>query len=179
LRIPRKKGDAASSVRIHDEAAWGKDAHRTGTVLRLASALEAEGRMARLLVAVPDPLALRKENAGKPTLLLGSYVRVEIDGVDLPDVVALPRDRLHDGDHVWVMDANKRLDIRKVAIEFRGRDRVLIADGLKTGERLIVTDLAAPVQSMPLRIREDNEATAASQGGKRTAADAAEVEPHE
>ncbi|NQT53100.1 HlyD family efflux transporter periplasmic adaptor subunit, partial [bacterium] len=89
LRIPRKKGDPASAARIHDEAAWGKDAHRTGTVLRLASALEAEGRMARLLVAVPDPLALRKENAGKPALLLGSYVRVEIDGVDFDNVVAL------------------------------------------------------------------------------------------
>ena len=197
LRIPRKKGDPASTVRICDEAAWGKDPrgasaesrtgtprpadtpHRTGTVLRLASALEAEGRMARLLVAVPDPLALLEENHGKPALLLGSYVRVEIDGVGLDNVVALQRDRLHDGDHVWVMDANRKLDIRKVAIEFRGRDRVLITDGLKTGERLVVTDLAAPVQGMLLRTREDDGPAAARQGGKRTPADAAEEGRHE
>ena len=178
VRIPRSREEekTGSTVRVYDEAAWGKTAFREGSVLRLASKLEEQGRMARLLVLVKDPLALEDKNRGKPALLLGSYVRVEIEGQGLESVVAVDRGRLHDGDHVWVMDAEGKLDIREVEVKFRGRDRVLVSGGLKAGERLVTTDLAAPVQGMPLCTRD--EAGAASEaeaegGGRR--GDAAEA----
>ena len=49
------------------------------------------------------------------------------------------------------MDAEDKLDIRPIEIAFRDRDRVLISGGIKTGERLVVSRLATPVQGMPLR----------------------------
>jgi len=164
IRIPRTQRDEGSAVRIHNEAAWGKDAARTGSVIRLDSALEEEGRMARLLVSLRDPLALRTENHGKPVLLLGSYVRVEIDGEELDGVFPIDRDLMHDGDSVWVMTPEGKLDVRKVEVAFRGRDRVLVASGLKPGEHLVTTDLAAPVPGMPLRTRPSDEAASAEQG---------------
>ena len=151
IRVPRSTGETGSAVRIYNEAAWGPETHRAGQVLRLESALEEQGRMARLLVSVPDPLGLKDATGKTAPLLIGSYVRVEIEGTALDDVIALDRDHLRDGNCVWVMNGEGELEIRTVEIARRGRDRILIAGGLKAGEKVVTTDLTAPVAGMPLR----------------------------
>ena len=52
---------------------------REGDVIRLLGDLDPDGRLARLLVAVEDPLNLGK-NRSKLPLLIGSYVSVQITG---------------------------------------------------------------------------------------------------
>jgi len=154
LEIPRNPGERGSPVRIYDSAAWGEGVFRQGRVFRLAADLEEQGRLARLLVAVQDPLGLRPENQGRGRLFVGSYVRVEMEGRKLESVAALDRSLLRDGDRVWIMDAENRLDIRPVEIVFRHRDRVLISGGIRQGERLVSSGLAAPVAGLPLRTKE-------------------------
>lgn len=159
IQIPRSADDVGSTVRVYNEAAWGKDKLgkdrlRTGRALRLLSTLEEEGRMARLLVVVPDPLGLEDRSGETPRLLMGSYVRVEIDGRELGSVFALARDRVHDDQHVWLMSAESALDVREVDIVYRGRDRVFVQGGLKAGDRIITSDLAAPVDGMEVRTRD-------------------------
>jgi len=144
-----------AAVEIFNEAAWGATVSRHGRVVRLLSDLEQQGRMARLLVEVADPMALQPANAGKPKLLLGDYVRVKIAGIEMPHVAALDRTLVREGHNVWVMTPEKKLEIRPVQIVFRGRERLFIRDSLKTGEWLVTTDLASPVAGMPLRTRED------------------------
>jgi hypothetical protein len=114
--------------------------------------------MARLLVEVSDPLALQVSTKGQPVLLLGSYVRVEIAGANLPHAAAIERDLIHDGKHVWIMDDQGTLDIRSVDIAFRGQDKVLITDGIRDGELLVTSNLPSPVQGMSLRLK-DSETT--------------------
>ena len=50
------------------------------------------------------------------------------------------------------MDDGGRLAIRPVQIAFRGPENVYVAEGLADGEQLVVTDIAAPVPGMPLRV---------------------------
>ena len=152
IRIPQKTGEAGSPARIFNEAAWGKDRFRKGYVCRLASDLEPQGRMARLLICVQDPLALAEDNCDQPALLQGSYVRVEIEGQEIASAAPVSRSLLRDGDNVWVM-AGDVLEIRPVTVGFRGRDQVLVTAGLKPTDRLVTTDLAAPTAGMPLRLR--------------------------
>jgi len=154
LRVPQRNGEAGSAVRIFNEAAWGADVFREGRITRLASQLESEGRMAQLLVAVDDPLALEDENAGKPVLLIGAYVRAEIAGIEVGPVAILERHLIRDGNQVWLLAPDGTLEIRPVNLLFRGRDRVLIDKGLEAGERIVATGLAAPVHGMALRTRE-------------------------
>jgi len=129
---------------------------RQGRLLRLLGQLEEAGRMAQVLVSVPDPLGIDDPSA--PRLLVGAYVRVEIEGLPLADAVVLPREYLHNGDNVWVMDAQDKLEIRPVQIGFRGRDVVYITDGLADGCRVVISDLAAPVAGMPLRTNDPSAA---------------------
>ncbi len=151
IRIPDTKKEIGSSVRIYNETAWGEKVYRTGYVTRLASELEEEGRMAQILVSVKDPLSQKTGNNGASEMIIGTYVRVEIEGTDLTSVAAIDRKLLRDGDQVWIMTPAGELEIRPVQIQYRGREQVLINEGIQSGEKIIVTDLTAPVPGMPLR----------------------------
>jgi RND family efflux transporter MFP subunit len=129
----------------------GRD-RREGRVVRLLGDLETEGRMARLLVRVEDPIALRPEHAGRPRLLLDSFVNVRIEGRELDGVVAIDRSRVRDGDRVLIMNDEGALEIRDVTIAFRGEREVFVSDGLAEDERLVVSELSSAVAGMALRI---------------------------
>jgi hypothetical protein len=53
---------------------------------------------------------------------------------------------------VWIVDENETLEIRKVSPIWRDADIVLLQNELKSGERLIISDLAAPVAGMTIRV---------------------------
>lgn len=152
LEVPRSKGGVGSAVHIYHEAAWGRDVFRTGHVIRLAPAVEAEGRMARLIVSVDNPLGDEVNERGLPPMLLGTYVRVEITGIHMDQALVVPRTSLRDGHVVWIMNDADQLDMRSVDVLFRGRDEVLVKKGVRLGERVVTTDLGAPVAGMPLRV---------------------------
>ena len=156
ITVPRARDAVGSSVRITNPAAWGEGVWREGRVIRLASDLEKEGRMARLIVEVDDPFTLRPENSDKPVMLMGSYVSVDIEGRPLEQVARIEREYLRDGDRLWIMGAEDTLDIRQVDIVFRSQNEVFVASGVEEGEALVVTDLAAPVEGMPLRRKDDD-----------------------
>lgn len=159
----RVDGTPGSPVRIYDTASWGSDSYRKGEVVGLTATVEKQGRMARILISIPDPLALRPEHTGAERLLLDTYVRVEIDGRPLEQATVIERDLLRDGDKVWIMNDAGKLDIRSVEIAFRNQNEVLVTGGLREGEQLIISNLPSPVAGMALRLQDDPETTPATQ----------------
>jgi RND family efflux transporter MFP subunit len=154
ISISQEDNDSDSPVRIYDSVAWGPNRSRSGQLVGLTAMVEENGRMAKLLAEIPDPLSLQPTSSEQPKLLLGSYVRVEIEGKLLSKAAAIERDLIHNGDQLWIMDEEDRLDIRTVEIAFRGRGQVLVTGGVNHGERLITTNLPSPVQGMTLRLKE-------------------------
>lgn len=148
IDVPVQAGDRGSKARI----IYGKGDECSGTVVRLMGDLDTEGRMARILVEVADPLGLKSSNRDRAPLLIGEYVRVEIQGRKLDSVFQIPRTALRDNSDIWIAGENQTLEIRKVHPIWRDADVVLLKDGLKSGERLIISDLPAPVQGMPVRV---------------------------
>jgi len=133
----------------------------------MAATVETQGRMVELLIEVADPLALAEQSARQPKLLLGSYVRVEIEGASLPRAAMIERELIRDGDQVWIMDDQGNLDIRPVEIAFRARDHVLVTAGINPGEKLIISNLPSPVQGMALRLMSAEDAPVASGSNSR------------
>lgn len=156
ITIPSSQNEIGSSVRIYNEAAWGQKAFRTGHVVRLSGTLEEAGRMAQLIVAVNDPLALDSDISNKPSLIIDSYVRVEIQGTKLQNVFRVARTALQHDDtlHLYV---DGQLDIRHVDIVHRAPKHVIIREGLSANEMLITSDISAPVAQMPLRTESSNQ----------------------
>ncbi|MCA9558798.1 MAG: efflux RND transporter periplasmic adaptor subunit, partial [Myxococcales bacterium] len=138
LQVP-----GATAQVVHDTG--GARVVKQGTVVRLMGDLDPVGRMARLLVEVPAPLD------GETPLLLGAYVDVEIGGKPVEDVFEVPRVALREGDTLWVMGVDGTLEIRPATITRRLRDRVLVSDGLRAGDQLIVSRLPSPVPGMKVR----------------------------
>lgn len=146
--IPRADNGAGSPARIF----YRQNSEREGQVIRLLGDLTREGRMARLLISVPDPLGLSaKEREGQP-LVIGEYVRVEIEGKELHDVFRIPRTALHNDREIWVATEEGILAIHPVEIVWRDKTHVLVRDGLQDGDLLIVSSLAVPVDGMAVRI---------------------------
>jgi RND family efflux transporter MFP subunit len=157
VKIPSNSEDEGSSVKIFSQGSTTNNP-RVGQVIRLSAALEEQGRMAQLLVRVDDPLCLKDENRDKPKLLLGSYVRAEIDGITIASGVRLDRSHIHEGNSVWLMDNKGLLDIRQVDVIFRGRNHVIVNGGMKDTERLVTSALSSPVAGIPLRLQQKDEA---------------------
>ncbi len=151
IRFPGEEGPG-SAVRVMRRLGSGVNSEWSGEVVRLLGDLEPQGRMARLLVSVPDPLGDGQPDDEHAPLLLGSYVEVAIAGRELRNVFAISREELRDGDTAWIVSPQGELDIRPVDIVFRGRDHVLVSAGLEAGERLVTSDLSSPVAGMALRL---------------------------
>jgi RND family efflux transporter MFP subunit len=128
------------------------NAVRSGRVIKLLSDLEDKGRMARLVVSIEDPLGLGTSGEKKPVMLIGEYVRVEIQGRQIVDAYPIPRSALRDNTHIWLANADDKLEFRKVQTIWRDNEMVLIKNGLKPGARLIISDLATPVPGMTIRV---------------------------
>ena len=145
--LPRAGGEPGSAVRIY--GATG--AAREGRLLSLLGDLEPEARMARLLVEVQDPLGLEIDGAPAP-LLLGEYIRAEILGPTVDNVVKLPREALRDGDQLWLAAADDTLQITQPDIVWTDTQHALLR-GLEEGARVILSDVATPVNGMPVQVR--------------------------
>ncbi len=152
ITIPQSNGDPASEVTIRNPMAWGPGQSRTGRVLRLMGELEPEGLLTQVLVSVKDPFSHSPENRGQPQVLMGSLVSAQIQGRMLESVIPIERPYVRDNDTVWIMNGDDELEIRSIEIAFRGPTHVYVNDGLAENERLVTTDIAAPVAGMPLRV---------------------------
>ncbi len=154
-------GAQGSPARVLLDAGAGVVIERSGFVERLLGQVDAKGRMARVLVAVDDPLGLAAARALVATpeaaspratlpLLLGSFVRVQIDGSPLPETTELPRVALVDDQSVWLV-AEGKLARREVEVAWRNADTVLVR-GLRSGDAVVTTPLASPTEGMAVRI---------------------------
>jgi multidrug efflux pump subunit AcrA (membrane-fusion protein) len=123
-----------------------------GRLARLAPELEMSGRMAQVLITVPDPLMLESERGLHGSLLLGEFVRVQITGRAMTNVTRIARTALRDGSSVWLLDRENRLRIVPVRTVWGTPSEVFVESRFPEESRLIVSSLSAPVEGMSLSL---------------------------
>jgi RND family efflux transporter MFP subunit len=79
---------------------------------------------------------------------VGLFVQAAIDGLELDDVVVLPRSALRNGDNVLVVDSENRVSLRPVNVLRVYGDEVFITGGLEGGELVSVSMLQTVVDGM-------------------------------
>lgn len=160
--LPDEAGQGGSTVDVVQDAGPGKRFVRKGRVLRLLGDLDPNGRLARVLVAVPNPLSTVDKNGQRALpLFLGSFVKVQVKGRELLEVVRIPRKALRSDDQIWILTAKNTLEKREVTVVWRDEESLLISKGLKNGERIITSRLVAPVANMALRLSNNSTLAAA------------------
>jgi len=120
-----------------------------GSVIKCLGDIDKVGHMARLIVSVNGPSSYVSDS---PSLLIGEYVSVSIKGKYLKNACKIPRIALRNNKWVWTVSSDNTLDIKDVIVGFRGTDYVLIEKGLDSGDKIIVSQISAPVKGMKLHI---------------------------
>ena len=179
ISFPRP-GQDGSAAKVVLDTANGTSVVRRGRVLRLLGDLDPNGRMARVLVAIDNPLDLPRRPSegatrdgamtmGPGCVLLGCYVKVEIDAGMQDDVYVVERGAVREGDRLWLMNGEHRLVFRDAKILWRRRGDVLLRCEIADDERLIVSRLSAPLAGKKVRPHEGGKATTAPTTAPATA----------
>lgn len=147
---------------------------RTPVILRASlggQALEWEARLVRtegeidlktrtlhVVARVDDPYG-RKAPVTAP-LPAGLFVEAQIEGREIAGLFTVPAMAIRDGDTVYVVDSENRLQVRDVQILRRSRDEAVIGEGISAGDRLVISPLRAVSEGMRLRVAGDAETDA-------------------
>lgn len=128
-----------------------------GEVIRLLGSLSDQSRLARILIRIQNPISL-KQNRETP-LLIESYVRADIQGKTIENVFLLPRSAVRDGNRIWLVADKSDMDkssliIRDIDLLWKNSDSVVIRNGVKSGQQLVVSELSSPVNGMAVKVRD-------------------------
>ena len=147
----RNAETAADGPRVRLTARFGgQDYAWDGRIVRTEGEIDARTRMINAIAQVRDPYGQR--GAGRPPLAVGMFVRADIQGKRVRDMVRLPRSVLRGEDTVYVVDRGGTLRFRAIEVFRRERDSVLIRSGIESDELVCVSPLEAAVDGMAVRI---------------------------
>lgn len=134
-------------------------------VVRVAEAIDARTQSANIVVRVDDPLAQVKAGE-RPPLRRDMFVEVELAAPPRM-ALAVPADAVTGGRALVV--AEGKLVPREVTVAYRLDGVAVVTEGLKAGDKLVVTDPSVAVPGMAVKPVEDSalaaEVKAAAAGG--------------
>lgn len=115
------------------------------TLVREEGVIDPESRFVYVVAEVVDPYQRDVETQQNLTLKFGQFVHADILSASSNSLIRLPRGALRNGRQVVLVDANNLIEFREIQIERAERDVVFVREGLKQGERVVLT----PVSSLP------------------------------
>ena len=129
-----------------------------GYVDRAETALDEQSRTIDVVVRVPDPFSPGQaiegdsETGAAPPLLVGQFVQIAIDGLELADYFILPRRALRPGDEVWTIAADGRAQIVAVEVLQETDEQLYVLGDLIEGQLVIVAGITVATNGMEVRV---------------------------
>ena len=127
----------------------GRGERWEGTIVRSEGAVDPKTRMVTVVARIGDPYALDRDG---PVLPAGLFVRAEIDGRWMSDLIPVPRRALRGQDRVVVVDAENRARERVVDVIRADADTVWVRGGVAPGDRICTTPPGVFVDGMSVRV---------------------------
>lgn len=122
---------------------------RTGHVDRAEAFLDAQTRTIAVVIRVPNPYS-----TDAPPLLVGEFVQVEIEGMNVDDHYRLPRAALQPENEVWVVN-DGTIQIVQVQVLQRAEDFVHVTGPLSSDAVVITGGLQYGVEGMSVQTETD------------------------
>ncbi len=142
--------EASPAVRLSANFA-GREQTWKGSLVRTEAEIDPGTRMVYTIARIPGDEHRDEEMIAPP---VGLFVQAEIDGLELDNIIVLPRSALRDGRSVLVVDSENRVSRRAIDVLRVYGDQVYVTGGLSAGELVSVSMLQTVVEGMrvqPLR----------------------------
>lgn len=117
-------------------------------VARIEGALDARARTVPVVVTVDDPYS-GAEPPHRLPLVPNMQVQLTFSGAPLSGAISIPEAALHGG-MVRIVGPDDLLELRPVTATFAQDSRVVIAEGLAPGDRVVIDDIAPAIPGMAL-----------------------------
>ncbi len=154
LDIPQQelRKQMGLSAEIHLQEG-GINAIWQGRVARFSDSLDPKTRTVGIIIEVDAPYS-EVQPGTRPPLLKGMFVEVTLWGKPREERLIIPRSALHSG-KVYLVNSENRLELRQVEIELLQPEYAVIATGLATTDRIVVSDLMPAIDGMLLQPTDD------------------------
>ena len=131
----------------------GLDTRWQATIARSEGVIDSTSRMSYLVAEITDPYSLSSKD--KSPLRFGAYVNAKILGKELAQATSFPR-YLVVNDRVAILNDELKLEYVDINIVRQDGAQVIVAGGLNSGDRIIVSALDYPVDGMQLSLPSSN-----------------------
>ncbi|MGX2029286.1 MULTISPECIES: efflux RND transporter periplasmic adaptor subunit [Methylocaldum] len=149
LDLGRRNGHRDEGPRVILTADLGNVEQRwEGRIVRSEAQVDDATGLLHLVAEVREPYAQKHPQP----LLTGLFVKAEIDGREQSGVFVLPPGAVNAAQEALVVDAERHLHIRRLAVLRTEADRVLIGGGLAAGEKVVIGGVQVPVEGMLVRL---------------------------
>ena len=142
--------DGGAPVALHARFA-NREWQWQGRIVRTDASIDVDSRVVYAVAEVEKPF-LRDAASGRPPLGIGLFVRAEIQGRQLRDVVTLPRSALRNDGSVLLVDSDDRLLLRQVSV-LKSNARQAWVQGIAVNERVVVSQPALAVAGMAVTVK--------------------------
>ncbi len=164
INIPGFNAEEGSPATIRQTVSHQEGVERQAHVLRLLPTLTTQGKLARVLLEIPNPFQAVPLSEGKSSqagvtnlpLLVGSFVHVTLSGKTIDKVLALPRTALQENNQLHLYTQEGTLALTEVEAVFKDETKVYVRGDFPQGAKIITSRLALPVPGMKLRLMTDS-----------------------
>ena len=147
LDIPmdgRKLNPDQKSIVIIKSVYRGEMQEWAGNLERVDGVIDPMTRMIKLIANFKNNFI----EETKPILPIGLFVEAEINGKQLEDIFMIPNTALTPNDELLVLNQDDTLEIRKVKVITKMKNYILVKEGMKAGERVVVSKLSIITNGM-------------------------------
>ena len=117
----------------------GKNQTWIGRLERVDGVIDPVTRMINLIAVFKNDFI----ETDKPNLPIGLFVEAQIDGIILKDIFSIPVNAISENNEVYIVNNENELVLRQLSILKKYSDFVIVKDGLKAGERVVISKLSS------------------------------------
>jgi len=124
-------------------------------ITRSEGVVDARSRVNYVVAQINDPYGLLSDSGAAAPLPIGTFVKAKIIGIELADIIAIPRKAVRGANEIYLVGENRKLKVARVDVLRADSKNIYISAGLNTGDQVVLTKLATAVSGMTLRIKGD------------------------
>ena len=117
----------------------GKNQTWIGRLERVDGVIDPVTRMINLIAVFKNDFI----ETDKPNLPIGLFVEAQIDGIILKDIFSIPVNAISENNEVYIVNNENELVLRQLSLLKKYSDFVIVKDGLKAGERVVISKLSS------------------------------------